>query len=116
MTHPDDKKMLTLQIPGLNAFKAVVDWDILAQPEVDDALRTVETRVLRQGKGLGAERNTLSSELYPLQMRVESTTVWPRTRGTSWGRKNVGIVRSTLTRALTAAVGRMTARWAQGGR
>lgn len=106
---------IDIKVRGLNEFLSVADWDILVQPEVNDALRTVEERVLRPSKGLGARVNTLSSEITTLGMTVESTLIWPRTRGTSWGTKNVGIVRSTLTRALEKAVGRMTARWVLGG-
>lgn len=55
------------------------------QPKIDDTLTSVSTTLhQRQGKGLGAKRNevVLSSSLGA--RRIESTRIYPRTKGTSW--------------------------------
>lgn len=101
-----------VKVRGLNEFKAVCDWDVLAQPEIDDALETIGKRIVdRPGKGLGAQMNNLTAEMRPLGMTVESSLFNVRTKGTSWGRKNYGIVRAMMPRVMGKAVDRMLARW-----
>jgi len=73
-----------------------------------EALEKIGTRMERGGKGLGAKRNTVTH--MPdgdLQMRVSSTRIWPRTKGTSWQRKNIGIVRAMAPRVLRKAAERI---------
>lgn len=104
------------QVRGYKAFVAASGWDVLVQPEMDDVLESARKRVVdRPGKGLGARVNSLTPEVRTLGMTVETTLVWPRTKGTSWGNTNVRVLRSVIARAMEKAIGRMTARWAAGG-
>lgn len=66
---------------------------------VSEILRKVDERTQRQGRGLGARNNSIMSEARsPLALAVSSTRNYPRTRGTAWQRKNIGIVRAMAPR------------------
>lgn len=102
-----------VKVVGLNELVAKLDWDVLAQPEVALARDSIVERIEgRPGKGLGAKRNTLTSAVEPLSATVQTSLNYPRTKGTSWGRKNEGIVKSMAPRVMKKAVQRMEARWA----
>jgi hypothetical protein len=76
----------------------------------EEVIRKVGERMNRRGqrgsggKGLGVERNVVTQEQRSeLELLVESTRRWPRTKGTSWQRKNIGIVKSMAPRVLRKA-------------
>lgn len=86
-------------------------FDVLVQPEVEDARNTIVKRIMRQGKGLGAKRNPLTAGVRPLGATVVSTLVNPRQKGTSWGRKNEAIVTAMGPAVLRKMVSRIRQRW-----
>jgi hypothetical protein len=101
-----------VKILGINELLERTDWDVLVQPEMRDAQDTILKRVKRQGKGLGARRNELAFDVRPLGATVSTSLIYPRTKGTSWGRKNVAAVRAMTPRVLKKAIKRMQERWA----
>lgn len=73
-----------------------------------EALEKVAVRMERGGKGLGAQRNVITQRPDgDLQMRVISTRIYPRTRGTSWVSKNIAITRAMAPRVLRKAADRI---------
>jgi len=76
---------------------------------VAEALEKIGARTERGGRGLGSKRNTISLSRSALVLEVASTKRFPRTRGTSWQRKNVGIVRAMAGRVLRSVAKRITA-------
>lgn len=103
---------ITVRIVGLNEIVQKLKGSVLYEPEIEEALDTVEKRVLRQGKGLGAQRNPLASSSAPLARTVTSTLNPPRTRGTAWTRKNESIFRAMAPNVIRKAVRRIEQRWA----
>lgn len=72
---------------------------VVEEAIVGEILTKVEERTRRGGRGLGAQRNVIGHErLQPLSLITTSTLNWPRTRGTAWQRKNIGIVRAMAPR------------------
>lgn len=66
----------------------------------EEVIDKLATRMERGGKGIGAKRNTISRpQREELQELVKSTRIWPRTKGTSWQRKNIAIAKSLVPRA-----------------
>lgn len=73
-----------------------------------EAIEKIATRMERGGKGLGSKRNTISHRADgELQERVSSTRIWPRTKGTSWQSKNIGIAKAMAPRVLRKAAERI---------
>lgn len=103
---------LEIKLPSIDKLRKNFDFDVLVQPEVEDARDTILARVQRGGKGLGAKRNTLLATTRPLGATVQSTRNFPRTKGTSWGSTNEAIVRSMAPNVLRKMVQRIGARWA----
>ena len=103
---------ITIKVKGLNELTAKTDWDVLLQPEIEPALETIGKRMERQGKGLGAKRNSLTRETRPLGARVRSSLNPPRTTGQSWQEKNEAVVKSMAPRVLAKMVKRVEERWA----
>jgi hypothetical protein len=103
-----------VRIVGLKELEAKCDFDVLVQPEMEDARDTFLGRINRQGKGLGAQRNQLSATVQGLGATVESTLNYPRTKGTKWGQKNERVVAAMAPRVIKKAISRIEARWAAG--
>lgn len=101
-----------VKVKGLNELAAKTDWDVLAQPELGGALETFGKRMERQGKGLGARRNTITRETQPLGARAESTLTYPRTTGVAWQRKQERVIKAMSPRVLSKMVKRIEERWA----
>lgn len=108
MTAPTTR---TVKISGLNEFMATCDWDVLVQPEMETARDTIVKRILRQGKGLGAKKNTLAATTRPFGATVVSTLNYPRTKGIAWGRKNEVVVPAMAPNVLRKMVRRIQERW-----
>ena len=100
-----------VRIQGLESVNPKMDYAFLVEPEIHDALETFKKRVERQGKGMGASRNTLSPEIRETGLRVESSLVYPRTVGTAWGRKNERILKGMGPRVMRKTVQRIQERW-----
>ena len=103
-----------VRIVGLNELTAKCDFEVLAQPEMEIARDTILGRINRQGKGLGAKRNQLTPTVQGLGATVETTLNFPRTKGTSWGKKNERVVAAMASNVMKKAVQRIEARWAAG--
>lgn len=101
-----------IKLENAEAILARLDADVLLQPEFDAALATFQKRVERQGKGLGAQKNTLMSTVDSLSLQTKSTTNYPRTVGTAWGRKNESIIKAMAGRVVKSAITKIEARWA----
>ena len=104
---------------------------VIKQAMIKECLEKIDARIERgtrsqirkRGKwpsgrpmGLGAKRNIVTSEMAfglaateAAALRVKSTTKSPRSKGTSWVRKNIGITRAMAPRVLRAAAKRMVA-------
>lgn len=102
-----------VKIVGLDELQRKCKFDVLVQPEMDDARDTIVARLERGGKGLGVQRNVLSTDKQPLGATVTSTLNYPRTRGTAWGRKNEAIAKSMGPNVIKKAIGKIETRWAQ---
>jgi hypothetical protein len=75
---------------------------------VQEVLVKVGERMDRQGKGLGAKRNRITKkQAAELELLVESTRIWPRTKGTAWTRKNIAIVKAMAPRVMRKAAQRI---------
>jgi hypothetical protein len=79
-----------------------------------EVIRKVSERMSRKGpqgsggRGIGARRNVVTQrQKAELELLVESTRIWPRTKGTAWTRKNIGIVKSMAPRVLRKAASRI---------
>ena len=70
---------------------------------IEETLEKIGQRMERGGKGLGAKRNIISRQTAALEMGVQSTRHFPRTRGTAWTQKNVAIVKAMAPRVLRKA-------------
>ena len=101
-----------VQVKGLDELLRKTQWDVLAQPEFDGALETFGKRMERQGKGLGAKRNSIRRETQTLGARAESTLNYPRTTGVSWQGKQEAVIKSMAPRVLNKMVKRIEERWA----
>ena len=102
---------IDVKLPSLDKLRQNLQFDVLVQPEVEDARNTIVTRLLRQGKGLGAKRNTLMAETKPLGATITSTLHHPRTVGSSMHRKDEAIVRAMAPNVLRKMISRIKARW-----
>jgi hypothetical protein len=82
---------------------------VVEQALVGEVLAKVDERMSRprQGKGLGARRNRVRTRPSGLELTVTSTRIWPRTRGTAWTKKNVGVVKSMAPRVMRKAAERI---------
>lgn len=106
----------TIKIAGLKEFQEMANWDVLVQPEMELARDTITQRIQRGGKGLGAQRNTLTVAPEPLGATVTTTLNYPRVKGTTWGRYFERTIPMVANRAIAKAISRMEARWAISGR
>lgn len=76
----------------------------------EEAIDKIADRMMRGGRGLGVRRNTLSRGFRgELEATVESTRRFPRTRGTAWTRKNIGIAKAMAPRVLRKSADRIVA-------
>lgn len=106
-----DVRSRRIAVRGLDRIARMLNVNVLAQPEFDDALATFRQRIERKSKGLGAQVNTLMSETQPLSVRTESTLVWPRTVGTAWTLKLHAAIGAMAPRVINKAIQRIEARW-----
>lgn len=104
-----------IKVVGLNELQMKLDTDFLLQPELDSALESFERRLLRQGKGLGAQRNEIAAERHTLGATARSSLNYPRTTGSSWQRKNERAVTAMAPRVFGKMVKRIEERWAADG-
>lgn len=83
--------------------------DVVKRAIVEEVLVKVDERFgrARQGRGLGAQRNTITRQRRGLELEVRSTRVWPRTKGTAWTRKNIGTIKSMSGRVARKAATRI---------
>jgi hypothetical protein len=104
-----------IRLENIDEVLKRLDFDVLAQPEMETARDTIVKRMMRGGKGKGVKRNTLTQTVTSglLGATVRSTLNPPRTKGTSWGRYQEKVVGGIVTRnAVKKAVERIEARWA----
>ena len=106
-----NRRTRNITIVGLDRITKMLNVDVLAQPEFDDALASFQKRIERKSKGLGAQVNTLMSTTEPLSVHTESTLIWPRTVGTAWGRKMHAALGAMAPNVIRKAVRRIEARW-----
>lgn len=76
---------------------------IVEKQIVHEILGKVEERTRRQGKGLGAQRNRVGHQRHGMELTIDTTKIWPRTKGTSHQRKNVRIIKSMAPRVANKA-------------
>jgi hypothetical protein len=103
--------------PGLNIkvvkYPAFMRGELLLQPEVEDALNTINTRISRRGKGLGERRNQMNSSRGKLSVRYNIETAhYPRRTGWSkkaYMRKTFAAMAPNVIRKMIERIG---TRWA----
>jgi hypothetical protein len=92
-------------------FEKKID-QVVKRAIIEEAFEKINVRAQRGGRGIGAKRNTVESRIRGLEMDVVSTLIWPRAIGSSWLRKNIGIIRATVPRYVRSIakriVGEMT--------
>lgn len=72
---------------------------------MDRARDTFVDRIVdRPGRGLGAQRNQLTSTINPMGARILSTLNYPRQTGSAWQRKNQGIANAMAPRVVDRAI------------
>lgn len=76
---------------------------------VAEVLTKLEQRTQRQGKGLGARKNTVTHSMDGLTLKLATTRIAPRTTGKSHQRKNIGVVRAMAPRVMKKAAERIAA-------
>lgn len=101
-----------LRVHGLTELLKKTDWDVLAQPEAQAAVETISKRLMRPGKGLGAKRNELAADVRPLGATITTTLNYPRTTGSSWGKKEWQIANGMAPRVVRKMIQRIEERWA----
>lgn len=74
---------------------------------VAEVLTKVDERAKRQGKRLGALRNTITTHLDGLMLTISSTMDYPRTRGTSYVRHQTRAIRAMARRVMQKAAERI---------
>lgn len=84
------------------------------QAVYEEALQKIDQRLMRRGiygsggKGRGVRRNIVEhARDDDLAIEVSSTLRWPRTKGTTWTKKNVAIVKAMAPRVLRKAADRI---------
>lgn len=102
----------TVKVAGLNELQEKLNFDLLVQPELPASLESFERRLMRQGKGLGAKKNTIAVERRTLMAAAQSTLNTPRTTGSSWQRKNTRIVQAMAPRVFAKMAKQIEERWA----
>jgi hypothetical protein len=102
-----------LQIKGLAEIEKKLSYAFLVDPAAKEAVETIGKRLERQGKGLGAQRNTITREPTSAGARLFSTLHAPRTTGVAWVRKNAAVFKAVAPNALRKAARRIEARWAE---
>ncbi len=130
---------VTVRIVGLEELKKKLDGKLLVQPEMQDAVKTITDRIalrdrniLKSGlqgrsrferasasasrgrKGLGIANNPLAVSMSALGTASEITSPlnWPRTTGSSWTKKNIGIFKSMVPNVIRKAIKGIESRWA----
>lgn len=89
-------------------IKGVVEAAIIE--ESIDKIRERLTRKGAQGsggKGIGVRRNTVTSRKQGMEAEIESTLIKPRTKGTAYVRKNMGIAKAMTPRVVRAVAKRV---------
>lgn len=89
---------------------------------LEEIITKVDQRMQRpyRGNRLGRQRNTITDETTggrdapagfdeELTLKVNSTLIWPRMKGTSWTRKNIAIIMSMAPRVANKAATRIAA-------
>lgn len=80
---------------------------IVEKQLVSEVLTKVEERTRRQGRGLGAKRNTVGHDRNGLVLNIDTTFNHPRRTGASWQRKNIGIIKAMAPRVMRKAAARI---------
>lgn len=103
----------SVSILGLAEIERKLKMSVLVDPAVTEAVGSFQKRGERQGRGVGAKRNTITPEaISPIGVRLISTLNPPRTRSTSRNRKIMAAWQAMKSRVLRKAVRRITERWA----
>lgn len=108
---------VTVRVNG-GLFKRDIPRSV-RQAMADEAVVKIGDRLTRRGargsggKGKGVMRNTVARDRGGTTETITSTRVPPRTKGTSWQRKNVAIARSMAGRVLSKAADRVVAEMGQ---
>lgn len=103
---------VSVQVKGLRELEEKLGGSVLWEEETEAGLDTLSARFMRGGKGLGAQRNVVSSERMLMSRRVHSTTEWPRITGRSWRDKQIAIFKQMGPRVIRSIIKKINARWA----
>lgn len=98
-------------IRGLAELQKKLKYPFLMDQAVQETMETFATRIKRQGRGLGAQRNMLTQTSRPLALRFDSTLKNPRQTGNAWVKKNTQIFNSMASRVLNKAAQRIASRF-----
>jgi len=93
-------------------YPAFLRGEILIQPEVEDAIDTINNRISRRGKGAGERRNEMHTQREALSARYNIETQH-HPRRTGWAKK--AYMRKTFSamapNVIRKMVERIAARW-----
>lgn len=106
---------MSLTVTWAKSFERMrqqIGFDVLVQPEVNDARDTIVKRIERGGRKMGAKRNTLTASTRPLGATVVTTLSNPRQSGKAWGKYNTLVVVKMGPHVLRKMVKRIRERFA----
>ena len=92
---------------------AIMRGKILYQPEVEDGIDTINTRLMRRGKGLGERRNLTSATRGKLSVRY-GIEISHQPRQTGWSKKAYlrKVFYSMSPNVIRKIISRIQIRWA----
>lgn len=104
---------VTVKLKGKLAIEGVADRIVQKQIQ-HELIGAIGDRLTRKGSkgsggtGLGVRRNTITRAPDRFNtVELRSTAVFPRTKGTAWKRKNMGIVKAMAPRVLNKTARRI---------
>ncbi len=102
---------ITISVRGLAELERKLGWPFLADPGRVKAIDSFVKRGERQGRGLGAKRNTITTERHGLGASLSSTLNYPRRTGSFRQRKIMAAWNSMKGRVINAWKRDIEARW-----
>lgn len=104
---------MTITIKGLPEVERKLGFAVLAEPALLTMRPSVDERVRRGGKGMGAKRNQIMTEPKELGGRFMTTLNYPRTTGSSWQKYNVRVIRRIWGNIMRKVIKQIEATWAR---
>lgn len=95
-------------------YPAMLKGNITLQPELQEAIDTIDTRLSRPGKGLGERRNVMHTQRQALGARYAyEVRHSPRRSGSAKRKKMTGIFKGMTPNVMKKMFQRIANRWEQ---